>query len=499
MDQDELVGLKLALLSPERRALLEMLRKKKKSGERLNTLEAARRTYPLSFEQEQMWINHLLNPQDPSYNNPAAVRLRGYVDLKVLERILSEIVRRHQLLRCSIVARDGVPVQILRDACSIQILFHDLSELPERVREEECRRIAKQEVNKPFMLAEDIMMRAQCIMLSKQEHILIVNFHHIASDGWSLGVFFHEFSILYEAFVNGRPSPLPNLTYQYFDYAEDQRKRLQGEYFEKQLGYWTAKLGTHSGELHLPTDRPRPQQLSNAGNWYPVRVPAPLSSELKDFYTRQGTTLFIVLMAVYATLLHIYTAQLDISIGTPFVGRGSLQTEQLIGCFVNTLVFRIDLSGNPTFLEILQRVQEVAVEAYDHQDVPFAKIVESMSSKRKSNINPYFQAMLVINNAPLEGLKLPDISIERYNIYPSTARFDWLLSVSEVSTGIVGYLNYKTELFDEKRINIAVSDFLKVLAQVVNNSQISLWEIRKRVKDDGAQDAKPKRFQRKGL
>ncbi|MBI4524352.1 MAG: hypothetical protein HY695_11140 [Deltaproteobacteria bacterium] len=445
MDGESLSN-QLANLSPEKRALLGLrLRRKgaRASAEQIIPRRANRDRAPLSFGQQRLWFLDQFEPDSPLYNISKAVRLSGRLNVAALKQSLNEIVARHEVLRTTFACIDGSPVQVIVESGSIELPLIDLSDWPDAGREEEVRRLLKEEAQRPFNLASDLMLRSQLLRLAEEENVLLLMMHHIASDGWSMGVLFRELSILYEAFSNGKPSPLQELPIQYADFAVWQRQWLQGEVLEAELSYWKKRLdGVPT--LQSPFDRPRPPVQSFRGARQSLMLSKTLTKELKALSRHQGVTVFMTLLAAFQTLLHRYTGQDDIVVGSPIANRNRLETEGLIGFFVNTLVLLTDLSGNPSFRDLLGRVREVALGGYAHQDLPFERLVEELQPERAPGWTPLFQVMFVLQNAPIESLKLVGLSVSPLNVDSETAKFDVNLSMWEEAEGLRGSLEYNT-------------------------------------------------------
>ena len=358
---------------------------------------------PLSFAQQRLWLLDQLLPDKAAYNIPSAWRLQGPLDIPALERSLTALVARHETLRTRFVLSEGEPVQIIDRPHAVALPITDLSALPHRQHEANQR--ANAQAHEPFNLAAGPLLRAQLLRLGLAEHLLLLSVHHIASDGWSMGIFERELSAVYAAFVTGHPPQLPALPIQYADYAAWQRKWLQGEVLARQLAYWQTQLANLS-TLELPTDRPRPPLASHHGGHLTCVLPEALTVALKALARRANATLFMTLLASFQVLLHRYSGQDDVAVGSPIAGRGRTELEGLIGFFVNTLVLRTDLSGNPPFHELLARVREHALGAYTHQDLPFEKLVEALAPARDLSRNPLFQVLFVLQNTPGAALAL---------------------------------------------------------------------------------------------
>jgi amino acid adenylation domain-containing protein len=433
-------------------------------------------TLSLSYAQQRLWFLDQLEPNSSFYNIPAAVRLRGRLDLTALEQSFREVIRRHEALRTTFAVLAGVPVQRIDTAPEFSLAVLDLS----RVDEAEARRVAAEESQRPFDLSTGPLLRASVLRLSEQEHVLLCTMHHIISDGWSMGVLIKELTTLYEAYATGQQSPLPELEIQYADYAHWQREWLRGEVLEKQLSYWKQQLAGAPAVLELPADYPRPAVQSFRGAHQSLTLSAELSNGLKALSQREGVTLFMTLLAAFETLLSRYSGQQEIVIGTPIAGRNRAETENLIGFFINTLVLRTDLSGNPGFEELLRRVREVTLGAYAHQEVPFEKLVEELQPERDMSRTPLFQVMLVLQNATAtEVVKIEGLEVSGVGGESGTAKFDLTLSVSETGDGRLQALwEYNTDLFKSDTIGRMMDHFEVLLGAVVANPEQQLSKLK---------------------
>ncbi|HEY7167532.1 MAG TPA: non-ribosomal peptide synthase/polyketide synthase, partial [Candidatus Binatia bacterium] len=421
---------------------------------------------PLSFAQQRLWFLDQLEPGRSVYNIPEAVRIRGALDCKALEQSLNEIVRRHEVLRTTFSTVEGEPVQIIAPSQKISLQRVDLSGHDETEREKEARRLAREEGGRPFDLSCGPLLRVTLIALAREDYVLLLSMHHIVSDGWSMGVFYRELSVCYEAFTHGKPSPLTELPIQYADFALWQREWLRGEVFEAQLEYWRKQLANLS-PLQLPTDRPRPALQTYRGRSQTFTLTRDLTNSLRALNRTEGVTLFMTLLAGFQVLLHRYSGQNDVAVGSPIAGRNVHETEQLIGFFVNALVLRTDLSGDPSFSEVLRRVREVALEAYAHQDVPFENLVEALNPERNLSYSPLFQVMFVLQNAPANAANFDGLGVTPFRIGGETAKFDLTLSLREIGDGLTGYLEYSTDLFDDDTIARMIGHFRTILEGVV--------------------------------
>ncbi|MDZ8224979.1 non-ribosomal peptide synthetase [Nostoc sp. ChiVER01] len=434
----------------------------------------------LSFAQQRLWFLDQLIPNNPFYNIPVALHLTGSLNKVALEQTFNEIVRRHEALRTNFVIQSGQPVQIINPTLIITLPIIDLRQLPQAEREIQARQFTNQEAQRPFNLSTDSLLQVKLLWLDETEYILLLNMHHIVSDGWSIGVLIQEIAALYTAFTSNQPSPLPKLTIQYADFAYWQRQWLQGEVLEKQLAYWQKQLNGIS-ILNLPTDRPKLAIQTYQGARQPLQLSKSLSEALLALGQQEGVTLFITLLAAFKVLLYRYTQQEDIAIGSPIANRNRSEIEGLIGFFVNSLVLRTHLSGNPTFRELLNRVKEVALGAYAHQDLPFEKLVEELHPERNLNQNPLFQVVFALQNAPISALELTGLTLSPLAFDTETTRFDLEFHLWEPNTqnglwvdsaeGISGFVIYSTDLFDNATITRMLGHFQTLLESIIANPE----------------------------
>ncbi|HEV2859768.1 MAG TPA: amino acid adenylation domain-containing protein, partial [Pyrinomonadaceae bacterium] len=409
---------------------------------------------PLSFAQQRLWFLDQLEGGNPIYNLPTALRLRGALDVGALRRTLNEIVRRHESLRTVFRADGGEPAQVILPEQPVEMPLLNLAELPEAEREAEAERLARAEAREGFDLARGPLLRAALLRLRDDEHVLLFTMHHIVSDGWSSGVLVREVAALYEAYARGAESPLPELPVQYADYAVWQRRWLRGEVLERQLAYWEKQLDGRPAVLEFPTDHPRPAVLTFRGAALNFELPEQLTEELRALGRREGVTLYMTLLAAFQTLLSRYTGQHDIVVGSPIANRRRREIEPLIGFFVNTVVLRTDLSGDPSFRQLLGRVREVTLGAYAHQDVPFELLVERLQPERDLSRTPLFQMMFALQNAPGDELKLPGLALGRMDVAGDTTHFDLTLQLEESERGLAGVVEYSLDLFEEESIRL---------------------------------------------
>ncbi len=421
---------------------------------------------PLSFAQERLWFIEQLEPNSPVHNIPAVFRLTGSLNVAVLEQSLNEIVRRHEVLRSSFAAIQGQPIQVLAPVLSLSLPVVDLREQPDTAQRAET--LITEEIQRPFHLSQGPLLRLLLLRLTEDEHLFVLVTHHLVFDGLSTSILLHELSSLYEAYSAGRASLLPELPIQYADFARWQREWLRKDVLEEHLAYWKRQLAGVQ-KLQMPTDRPRPRVQTVGTARHSFALSKPLSADLKSLSNRHGVTLFMTLFAAYQTLLHRYTGQNDIVIGSPVAGRDRSELEGLIGFFFNMLVLRTDLSGNPTFRELLVRVREVCLEAYTHQDVPFEKLVEELRPERDLSYNPLFQVTFALQHTPGSRLKLAGVTALEVEVDPGTARYDLHLYLREEESALRGYIDYNTDLFDAQTIARMTEHFQLLLERVVAN------------------------------
>ncbi len=431
---------------------------------------------PLSLAQERLWFLDQLEPGNIAYNMVAAFRLKGQLNRIALENSLNEIVRRHEVLRTTFSIVDEQPVQVVSSSLNLPLAVVEIGDHPETERETETRRLVAEEAQRPFDLGRGPLLRAQLLRLDDDDHFFLVTMHHIVSDGWSMGVFFSELSVLYEAFSEGKPSPLRELPIQYADYAVWQRDWLQGEVLEKQVSYWRKHL-LGVATLQLTTDHPRPAVQSYRGARQSLILSKELSSGLKDLSRNEKATLFMTLLAAFQTLLHRYTGQDDIAVGSPIANRARVEIEPLIGFFVNTLVMRGDLSGDPPFRQLLVRIRAVALAAYNHQDVPFEKLVKELHPERNLSHSPLFQVALALQNVPSRPMELLGLTVNPVERADAGAKFDLFLSVADEPQGLRATMEYSTDLFDAATISWLLGHFQILLQGIVADPNRRLSEL----------------------
>ena len=466
---------RLASLSPEQReALLKQLQKKKSQG--AEPRKDAIQVYPrdnnrlsMSYAQQRLWFIDQLQSGSASYNISAALRLKGSLDVEALRMSFDEIVRRHEVLRTTFITEDGQGRQVINVHQRWELATISLEPLSRDEQEEVIRARFKGDAHTSFDLINGPLLRTRLIRLSSTEHVMIVSMHHIIADGWSMGVFIREMALLYDAFTQDRPTPLQDLKIQYADYSLWQREWLAGERLERQLSYWKTRLDGVP-VLELPTDYPRPPMHTYQGANLHFKLDVETSRALNDVAKKQGATLFMTLFAALQVLLHRYSGQDDVCVGTPIAGRVRPELEQLIGCFVNTLAIRSDLSGNPTFTSLLKQVQQNLTGAYDHQDIPFERLVDELGVAREMSHTPLFQVMFVLQNATTtSALALPGLNIELLPEESETSKFDITINMREEKGCLLGDWEFRTDLFEARTIQRMITHFQNVLKFVAAN------------------------------
>ncbi len=447
---------------------------------------------PLSFNQEGLWFIDQLEQGKPTYNVPVATRITGPLKVEVLRQCLSEVVRRHESLRTTFPVQDYAPIQKIHPPQPISMPVVDLTELTEKERQIEALRLATEDAHKPLNLDQGPVMRASLLKLHDEEYVMTLCIHHIITDGWSFGVLSRELDTLYEAFLAGKPSPLPELSVQFADYAVWQRENLRGEVLEEQLAFWKHQLEGQLPVLQLPTDRQRPPVQSNRGQHQTLTLSESLTNNLRTLSKAEDVTLFVTLLTAFNVLLHSYSQQEDIIVGSPIANRNKSELEGLIGYFVNVLPFRCDLSGNPSFQELLRRVNIVAQEVYKHQELPFGKIVEAVQPERSASRNPVYQVMFTLLNpehAPAiygygfrssvkQTHKLAELEFTPMEVESGVTKFDLVVLLWDVPEGISGTFEYNADLFDSETIARLAANFEQLLNVFTSRPEVKLDEIK---------------------
>ncbi|WP_375745203.1 amino acid adenylation domain-containing protein [Corallococcus interemptor] len=429
---------------------------------------------PLSFAQKRLWVVDRMRPGNAAYNISGAIRVHGELDAGVLERCIAEIVRRHESLRTTFELVDGEPVQHIAADLDVPLARVDLSDVPQPELDEVVLRYVSDEAGGSFDLARGPLVRVSLLRMSAREHVLVFVMHHIISDGWSRGILVRDLMALYVAFVADQPSPLPKPALQYADFATWQRGWLKGDVLEAQLDYWRRQLADVPPVLALPTDRPRPLTQSLRGAHHRATLPPALVEALKGLSRAEGATLFMTLMAGFQALLARYTGQEDLTVGTDVAGRNHADMEGLIGFFVNQLVIRGRLGGDPAFRELIRRVREASLEAYAHQDLPFEELVRALNPERSLGHTPLFQVKLALQNQPLTELELPGLTLSGVAFENDSSKFDLTLVLEEFQGSLVGVWEYSTDLFDAATIARMAQAYQRVLEAAVSAPDMKL-------------------------
>ena len=428
---------------------------------------------PLSFAQERLWFLDQMQPGSSIHNMRAAFRLKGSLNIVVLEKSLNEIVLRHEILRTTFPSVDGQPVQSISPEIDLKLPMVDLRELSPEQQEAEVQRLITEEGEQPFDLAQEPLWRFQLLRLTEEEYVLIRIVHHIIFDGWSYSVFMRELAVLYEAFSTGKPSPLTELPIQYADFAQSQRQWLQGEVLESQLDYWQKQLSGNIAPLALPINHPRPSILTYRGSSQFIELPKNLTEALKTLSHQESVSLFVILLTGFNTLLHQYTGQEDIILCSPVASRNRIEIKRLIGYFNNIVVLRTDLSGNPSFRELISRVSRVTLGAYEHQDLPFQNLADFPNLVR----TPINRGMFTLHNSPSQPQEMAGITVSTLDVGSESANFDLFMSLSQKEEKLTGVLYYKTDLFEATNITQMLENFQTLLETTVANPDRCLEDL----------------------
>ena len=444
-----------ALSAAEKRALL---------ADRLREKKMQRRRFPASFPQQRLWFLDQLAPGSAAYNVPGAVRIHGPLDLEAWRRSGNEIARRHEVLRTTFEQADGQPVQVIAEASEPEFTVTDCAHLRGPDADQAIQALAREEFARPFDLATGPLLRVRFLRLSPDEHVLLLTMHHIVADLWSTSVAIGEMVSLYEMYRTGRDSVLPDLTIQYADYAVWQRQRIEGDALAADLEYWKQALAGAPPALEIPADRARPDVQGTRGGSRPFRLSGPVADGLRTLGRSENATPFMTLLAAFQVLLHRYSGSDDIVVGVPVANRGRPEIERLIGFFVNTLALRTDLSGSPSFRELLARVRQACLGAYAHQELPFERLVEDLHPRRDLSRSPVFQVSFVFQNISLPDFDVAGLRLEPFDVESGTARFDLELQVFDRPAGITGWFEYNSDLFDAATVD-RMSRHLELLAE----------------------------------
>lgn len=441
----------------------------------------AQANLPLSFSQQRLWFLDQLTPNQSAYTIPIATRLLGSLELPALQQAVDEIVRRHEILRATFHKVSGQGVQRIAPPFPLPLLIEEVAD------EEALQAFIAEEARRPFSLETGPLLRARLVRLGAEHHVLLLTLHHIITDGWAMGVFLRELTTLYDAFLIAQPSPLPALPIQFTDYAYWQREWVQQGGLEPQRTYWREQLRHAPTVLELPTDAPRPTEPTLAGSHHFFEVPPALADALRELSRREQVTLYMTLLAAFKSLLHYHTGREDMVVGTDIANRHWRGTEGLIGFFVNQLVLRTNLAGNPPFPTLLQRVREVALGAFAHQDMPFDRLVELLQPMREANRNPLFQVMFVFENAPMPESAPTNLRLEQIEVDTGGSPFDLSVLISPVGSSLKVDMRYSTHLFRPTTIARLAAHYEALLRQIVATPQATLSELHHPLTEHDAQ------------
>jgi condensation domain-containing protein len=464
------MALEIDGLTPQQKALLAFQLRGRGARGGQSTSHALRREskLPLSFAQQRLWFLAQLAPGDPSYNVAAGIHLGGKLDVVALTGALNDVVRRHEALRTRFVDEEGIPEQIIEQQVHVPIGVVDMAMVAPKHRERLLEDEVQSESSRPFDLRRAPLLRASLLRFAPAEHVMLLTMHHIVSDGWSMGVLMREVGLIYEASVRGVDSPLPPLPLQYADYAIQSRERLQGPVLDRHLNYWKRQLPPLPA-LELPVDRSLQDKAECAGATLSLRIDKELTEQLKRLSQGEGVTLFVILLASLVVLLVRYTGQNAITVGSPIANRTQPEIEALIGFFANTLVLRTDASGNPSFRELLRRCGSVCLEAYEHQDLPFERLVQELRPERNLGRNPLFQVSFALQNSPAVHLSMSDLHVRVLPRRSRTVRFDLEWDILPVRKELHLDLTYSASLFEQATVARMLMHYERLLQGIVAN------------------------------
>ncbi|HYO14088.1 MAG TPA: amino acid adenylation domain-containing protein, partial [Thermoanaerobaculia bacterium] len=454
-----------AICSPEPQPILEQ-----QGGDEVFLL-------PVSFAQQRLWFLSRLHPRSSAYNVSSAYLMRGALRIPVLEQAVGEVVRRHEILRTTFALSEGEPVQVVAAECRFSLPVVDLSGLSPEVRDVEAIRLVQAETDRPFDLLRGPLLRLLVLRRSEGEHVLFAGMHHIITDGWSETLLARELGTLYVAFLHGRPSPLPELPFQYGDFAQWQRDLLQGETLERLLAYWKRQLAGAPTVLDLPTDHPRPAVFSHRGAAEAFSTPVELTARMRELQEREGVTSFALLLAAFGVLLHRYSGQEDLLVGAPVANRPQVELEELIGLFVNTVVLRLRMSGNPGFRTLLRSTRDTVFEAQEHQDLLFERLISELDLDRAPSRNPLFQVVFAFQNTPSAEVGGSGLTLAPIPIPTRTAKFDLQLTLQEAGARFAGSLEYATDLFEPATLQRMAGHLLALLEGIVGNPEAGVDDL----------------------
>ncbi|MCA1568223.1 MAG: amino acid adenylation domain-containing protein [Acidobacteria bacterium] len=473
------IPLREILEFPTIRGVVRLVRKAREKVTGLNPIQ--RVSYPgaapLSFSQQRLWLLDSLEPGNPAYNISSAVRLNGQLDLNALQRSIEAVVARHDALRTSFRVDNGRPSQHIETRIPMAVEVVDLQGLTDLEQRRALQESALAETRKGFKLDSPQLFRAKLFRLAARESVLVFTIHHIIADGWSLGVLMREVAENYRLICDGRQPKDDEPSFRYIDYAEWQRNMLAGKRLEELLAYWRGKLDGKLPHLELRTDHPRPPRRTHRGQRQLVSVQTNLVQELHSLGSSRGATLYMTLLTAFSVLLHRYTGQTDLLIGSPIANRNLSELEDLIGCFINVLVMRVDATGNPSFSDLLDRVKKTALEAYSNQDLPFERLVEELQPPRDLSRTPIFQTLFVLQNTPSPEVESAHLRISPFDVDPGTSAYDLTLSLQESKSGLNGWLEYNSDLFDPATIRRMIGHFYVLLESIIAKPDSGVGEL----------------------
>jgi len=471
---------RIAELSPVKLArFLEQVKKKPQENALIRVIprQGGPNFFPLSFAQQRLWILDRFEPGTSLFNTATAWWLEGPLNVSALAAAFTEIHRRHESLRTTFAVQEGHPVQVVAPPQTVPLPIVDLSTLPERTRRREAHRIATEWGWLPLDIEHGPLMRTVLLKTAAERHALLMTLHHIITDGWSFGILYNELSTLYNAYSKNQPSPLRELEVQYGDFAVWQRARLQGEFVAEHLSYWKQQLANVPARLEIPTDHPRSTVSTHKGAAIETKLSNELTNQIRTLSSRESATLFMVTLAAFQVLLCRYSGQEEICVGSPLAGRKQRHTESLIGFFINTLVLRTDLSGNPSFRELLARVRDMCLAAHAHQDTPFERLVAELKPDRRSGQSLFFQVWFTLQNARREAPSLAGLTLSPLGVGVKKAQFDLSLLLWEEPENINVCLVYDTGLFEPETAARILKDYEMLLQQVSAQPEQRIWEI----------------------
>ena len=469
----------LAQLTPEQRELLEKKLREKSAEKKAGTSIPKRENlsdFPLSFAQRSLWFLSQLNKNSAFYNMPALVNIKGKLNFSALEKSLNEVVKRHDILRSN-YRFDNEPKQIVKKELNLKLNKINIEEINGVDLEDKIISFSTKEGSKPFDLTKDILLRASLIKINETYNVLIITFHHIVADGWSLAVFINEIITAYSAYSKNKNPLLPELKIQYADFAKWQNDKLENNEFNTQLEYWKTQLKNLNGNLNLPLDKPRPKVQTYNGFHKSFKIDKELYNKVKEFSTQQKTTMFVVMLSLYQALLHRYTSQEDISVGSPIAYRDKPELQNLIGFFINTLVFRGDFSANPNFIDLVKQIHKTSIDAFDNKDIPFEKVVDALKVRRTQEQAPLFQTLFVMQNTPKKEIKIPELVFEFKEVETNNVKFDLTLSIEESPNELNCLIGYNTDLFSEETIDDLIKRFKIFLHNLLENPTVPIDKI----------------------